>query len=321
MLKFVPELASTDMNKEAVRLDISDTIKYYLSANPKALQHFGIDKYGDLLEPEDFAVLSNEGGVKDGPPIKTDHFALILCIQGHCLKTVGPYTFEVVPRSIHIVSPRDFSSFADASDDLLLYMVLFRKEFIAGTFIKENILETLLEQPGERAPVYHLDEEEFSVIKGLFEKIEREYRQTNPFYLQMVRLLTVELLYEVNRSHEKAELLPVRPAGRKFQLVAGFKKLVEEHFLTMHAVQQYAEMMHVSAKHLSEQVKQETGENALTIIHRRLFLEAQYLLGMGQYSVKEVAEKLNFDTSSHFSRFFKHFAGVNPSEYNRVVSN
>ena len=88
----------------------------------------------------------------------------------------------------------------------------------------------------------------------------------------------------------------------------------------MHSVQQYAEMMHVSAKHLSEQVKQETGENALMIIHKRLFLEAQYLLGMGQFSVKEVAEQLNFDTSRHFSRFFKHFAGVNPSEYNRAVS-
>jgi AraC-like DNA-binding protein len=309
------------MNKEALRLDISDTIKYYLSADQRSTQHFGIDKYGELLESDDFAILSNEGGLKSGAPIKTDHFALILCIQGHSLKTVGPYTFEVVPGSIHIVSPRDFHSFENASDDLLLYMVLFKKEFIASTFIKEHILETLLEQPGEHAPIYHLDKQEFATIRQLFEKIEREYRQANPFYLQMVRLLVVELLYEVNRSHEKAQLLPVKPVGRKSQLVAAFKKLVEEHFLTMHAVNQYAEMLHVSAKHLSEQVKQETGENALTIIHKRLFLEAQYLLGTAQYSVKEVADKLNFDTSSHFSRFFKHFAGVNPSEFNKAIDN
>lgn len=309
------------MSKEALRMDISDTIKYYLStATPKAAQQFGIDKYGELLEQGDFAILSNEGGLKNGPPIKTDHFAVILCIQGSCSKTVGPYTFEVVPHSIHIVSPRDLNSFENASDDLLLYMVLFRKEFIAGSFIKDHILETLLDLPGEHAPIYHLDEQEFIAIKELFEKIEREYRQANPFYLQMVRLLTVELLYEVNRSHEKTQLQPARTSGRKFQLVTQFKKLVEEHFVSMHAVQQYAEMLHVSAKHLSEQVKQETGENALMIIHKRLFLEAQYLLGTSQYSVKEVADKLNFDTSSHFSRFFKHFAGINPSEYVKVAS-
>lgn len=306
------------MSKEALRLDISDTIRYYLSDEaPKAAQHFGIDKYGELLESGDFAILSNEGGLKHGPPIKTDHFALILCVQGRCSKTVGPYTFEVVPRSIHIVSPKDFHSFENASDDLLLYMALFRKEFIAGTFIKEHILETLLDQPGDHAPIYHLDEQEYTAIKTLFEKIDREYRQANPYYLQMVRLMLVELLYEVHRSHEKAELQPARSTGRKSQLVAQFKKLVEEHFLTMHAVNQYAELLHVSAKHLSEQVKQETGENALMIIHKRLFLEAQYLLGTSQYSVKEVADKLNFDTSSHFSRFFKHFAGVNPSDFSR----
>ena len=309
------------MSKEALRMDISDTIKYYLStAAPKAAQHFGIDKYGELLEQDHFAILSNEGGLKNGPPIKTDHFAVILCVQGNCLKTVGPHTFEVVPHSIHIVSPRDFHSFENASDDLLLYMALFRREFIAESFIKEHILETLLDQPGEHAPIYHLDEQEFAVIKELFEKIEREYRQANPYYLQMVRLLVVELLFEVNRSHEKAQQLPVKPAGRKFQLVTQFKKLVEEHFVAMHSVQQYAEMLHVTAKHLSEQVKQETGENALMIIHKRIFLEAQYLLGTSQYSVKEVADKLNFDTSSHFSRFFKHFAGINPSEYTRVAS-
>jgi AraC-like DNA-binding protein len=309
------------MNKEALRLDISDTIRFYMSAGPKASQHFGIDKYGELLEPGDFAILSNEGAIKSAPPVKTDHYGLILCIQGSCMKTVGPHTFEVVPGSIHIVSPRDFSSFENASDDLLLYMVLFRKEFIASTFIKEHILETLLEQPGEHAPIYHLDKKEFATIRGLFEKIDREYRQSHLFYLQMVRLLVVELLYEVNRTREKAALLPARPTGRKSQLVAAFKKLVEEHFVDMHAVNQYADLLHVSAKHLSEQIKQETGENALTIIHKRLFLEAQYLLSTAQYSVKEVADKLNFDTSSHFSRFFKHFAGVNPSEFNKAVSN
>jgi AraC-like DNA-binding protein len=303
------------MNKEAVRLDISGTIRYYLSADKKTPQRFGIDKYGELLQSDDFAILSNEGGLQHGPPVKTDHFALILCIRGTCTKTVGPFTFEVAPGSIHIISPRDFHSFENASDDLLLYMVLFRQEFIAHTFIKEHILETLLELNPEHPPIYHLDAQEFAAIRQLFEKIEREYQQAHPFYLQMLRLLVVELLYEINRAHERTLLQPVRHTSRKFQLVAAFKKSVEENFLQLRTVQEYADMLHVSARHLSEQVKQETGENALTIIHKRVYLEAQYLLGTSLYSIKEIADKLNFDTSSHFSRFFKHFAGVNPSGF------
>ncbi|GAA0552710.1 AraC-like DNA-binding protein [Chitinophaga japonensis] len=303
------------MSKDTARLDINGSIRYFLSTAGQAPQSFGIDKYGELPPSHDFAILSNEGGVKSSQPIRTDHFALILCIRGHCSKTVGPHTFQVIPQSIHIVSPRDLHSFENASDDLLLYMILFRDAFIANTFIKEHILDALLELPSEHPPVYHLDDNEFKVIRGLFKKIAQEYQRAHLFYLQVVRLLVVELLFEVNRSHERALQQTVGRTGRKFQLVAAFKKLVEEHFHTVRTVQQYADMLHVSANHLGEQVKEETGENALTIIHKRIFLEAQYLLRTSSCSIKEIAEQLSFDTSSHFSRFFKHFAGLSPSAY------
>ncbi|SEM40328.1 AraC-type DNA-binding protein [Chitinophaga rupis] len=315
------------MSKDAIRLDISTTVKHYLAADNNAPQGFGIEKYTDL-QAGDFAILSNEGGRHNGPPVKTDHFALVLCMRGHGVKTIGHHTFEVTPQSIHIVSPRDLHSFENASDDLLLYMILFRHEFVAHTFIKEQILDQLLELPPELPPIYHLDEREFTSIRDLFIKIEREYREAPAYFLQMVRLLVVELLYEINRAHERALQQPTKPAGRPLQLVAAFKKLVEAHFLTIRTVQQYADLLHVSAKHLSEQVKHATGENALTIIHQRIFREAEYLLHTSDFSIKEIADQLNFDTSSHFSRFFKHFAGVNPSEFmvkkdtgNRRISN
>lgn len=307
------------MSKDAIiRLDISGTIKHYLTPGRKVPQSFGIDKYDGSSQSGDFAIFSNEGGVKDGVPVKTDHFALILCIRGSCLKTVGQFTFEVVPQSIHIISPGELNSFKDGSDDLLLYMLLFRKEFIANTFIKEGILETLLDLNPEHPPIYLLNNNEYAVTRRLFEKIEREYRQENSFYLQMVRLMIVELLYEINRSVEKSQKDPVKQVGRQFSLVRAFRRLVADNFLHMRTVQQYAEKLHVSARHLSEQVKHETGENALTIIHKRIYLEAQYLLSTSLYSIKEVADKLNFDTSSHFSRFFKHFAGINPSQFKAV---
>ncbi len=302
------------MNKEAVRLDISNTIRYYLPSR-KQWKGFGEDDTMCALPAGDFAILSQEGGLKRGAPIKTDHFALVLCMRGHCQKTAGPFTFEVTPHTIHIITPRDFHSFENASDDLLLYMILFKKDFIANTFIKDHIVDSLLELNPAYPPLYHLDEQEFAAVLELFTKIEREYQHARPHYLQMVRLLVVELLYEIDRAHGKTLLQPVRHVGRPFQLTTAFRKLVEDHFLTIRTVQQYADLLHVTAKHLSEQVKHETGETALSLIHKRIYLEAQYLLGTASYSVKEIADLLNFDTSSHFSRFFKHYAGVRPTQY------
>jgi AraC family transcriptional regulator, transcriptional activator of pobA len=300
--------------------DIPSTIKYYLSLDKKVPQSFGMDKYDELLHPDNFAVLSNEGSVKTGMPIKADHYAIILCIKGSCQKTVGPFRFEVKPMSIHIVSPKYVTSFENASEDLLLYMIMFKKEFMADTFIKQSVLDPLIDLNPECPPMQQLAEGNYNKIKQLYEKIDQEFKDSNPFYLQIVRLQLLELLYELHRSFEQCpdNRLHHQPT-RQYALFTEFRDLVEEHFLTKRTVQEYADMLHISAKYLSEIVKQETGKNALHIIHGRLYLEAKLLLSTSSLSVKEISDQLNFDTSSHFSRFFKKFGDENPSEYKRYT--
>jgi len=299
--------------------DIPSTIKYYLSLDNKVEQSFGMDKYDELLHPDNFALLSNEGSVKKGMPIKTDHYAVILCIRGTCSKTVGAFTFTVKPMTLHIVSPRYITSFENASDDLLLYMVMFKKEFIADSLIKQSALDPLMDLNPACPPIYSLPVASYEKIKGLYQNMDMEYRENRPFYLQIIRLKLIELLYEVNRAFEKCtDSKSHHQLSRQYTLFVEFRNLVEEHFLTKKTVQEYADMLHVSAKHLSEVVKQETGKNALQIIHGRMYLEARILLSTSSMSVKEISDQLNFDTSSHFSRFFKKYADENPTEFKKL---
>jgi AraC family transcriptional regulator, transcriptional activator of pobA len=307
------------MNTNLPIFDIPSTIRYYLSLDKKVSQSFGMDKYDELLHPDNFAVLSNEGSVKNGPPIRTDHYAIILCIKGSCQKTVGPYTFDVKPQTVHIVSPKHITCFDNASDDLLLYMVMFKKEFIADSFIKHSTLDPLMDLSPDCKPVFTLTDQHFQRIKNLYERIDQEYREESPFFLQMVRLQLVELLYEINRAFERCtDSRTNHQLSRQYSTFIAFRDLVEEHFTEKRTVQEYADMLHISAKHLSEIVKQETGKNALQVIHSRIYLEAKLLLTTSPLSVKEISEQLNFDTSSHFSRFFKKFADENPSDFKKL---
>jgi AraC-like DNA-binding protein len=169
-------------------------------------------------------------------------------------------------------------------------------------------------------PIYRLSPPEFAKIKQLYENMDLEYRDNKPFYLQIIRLKLVEVLYEVNRAFEQCtNSKPHHQLSRQYTLFVEFRNLVEENFLTKRTVQEYADMLHVSAKHLSEVVKQETGKNALQILHGRMYLEARLLLTTSALSVKEISDQLNFDTSSHFSRFFKKFADENPSDFKKLT--
>jgi AraC family transcriptional activator of pobA len=292
------------------------TLKRHLELVNNNNTDFGIVNVG--WSQDDFAVISNELGLTHGLPIKTDYYSVILCLRGSCKKTIGHFVFEVYPNSIHLVSPAFITSFEDASADLLLYQVMFKKEFLLNNLLKENILNNLLEVNPEYPPIYGLSQKSCASLKSLYEKMSDESREKGAFHLQILRLLLTDLLYEMNRACENCLLHSTRHLSKQYQLVYKFKKLVEDQFLTLKTVQEYADALFISAKYLTEIVKGETGQNALHVIHNRLYLEAQYLLSSSGLSIKEIAERLNFDNSSHFSRFFKRFAGNNPSEFKQL---
>ncbi|WP_158799154.1 helix-turn-helix domain-containing protein [Pedobacter sp. L105] len=262
-----------------------------------------------------FAISLERDSVYDGIPAKTDDYELVFCLSGSYKRTIGHFVFDVYPHSIHLVSPAYIHSSEQSSEDLLLYRIQFKKEFLTTNFLKENILDNLLDVNPDYPPIYGVSEKSFISIKALYEKIKHESVEENAFHLPLIKLMVMELLYEMNRACEKCLLNSTRHLSRQYQLVNQFKKLVQDRFLNLKTVQEYANLLFVSSKYLTEIVKSETGQNALHVIHNRLFLEAQYLLSSSGLSVKEIAEQLNFDNSSHFSRFFKRFAGVNPSEF------
>ncbi len=136
----------------------------------------------------------------------------------------------------------------------------------------------------------------------------------------MLKVLLVELVLKVVRATQIQPTQMEHIKSRKELLVQDFQQRVDKHFLTIRRVNQYASMLFVSAKHLSESVKEVLGVTALQIIHDRISKEAEYWLSNTTLSVKEIAYKLNFDNSSHFSRFFKRFAGVNPGQFQRHVN-
>lgn len=74
----------------------------------------------------------------------------------------------------------------------------------------------------------------------------------------------------------------------------------------------YAEMLHISSKHLSDVVSETLGRSPLQVIHDILLLEAKVQLRSTDKSVSEIAHHLNFDDQSHFTHFIKKRTGFSP---------
>jgi AraC family transcriptional regulator, transcriptional activator of pobA len=99
------------------------------------------------------------------------------------------------------------------------------------------------------------------------------------------------------------------------ETVSKFKHLVSSHFLSMHRVSQYAELLHISPKYLNQVVKRVMGVTAKSIITEQLILQASRDLKFSGESIKEISAKLGFGEPDHFSHFFKKETGIAPSAY------
>lgn len=100
-----------------------------------------------------------------------------------------------------------------------------------------------------------------------------------------------------------------------------FKDLVFEYYRQHHKIHFYAERLSVSDIYLSRIVKAETGQTIHEHITRLLYTEAKKMLSCSKNSIQKITDTLGFTDQTSFSKFFKRFAGISPTEYRNSIKN
>lgn len=191
---------------------------------------------------------------------------------------------------------------------------------------KSDFLKPQLARPlTEEFPYFHFDAPhiinlnryESEIIQTSFKNIIEEYDRSSSeknFLLCNLILILLLRVREIYRTRVK-ELK--KNINRPEQLANGFKLLVEKHFIEKRTVNDYAEMLHISPKYLSEVVSETFGRSPLKIIHDILLLESKVQLGSTDKSISEIAYYLKFDDQPHFTNFIKRHTGLSPQVFRK----
>ena len=111
----------------------------------------------------------------------------------------------------------------------------------------------------------------------------------------------------------------VDSASRAVKVSGQFKRLLQKNFLEFRKVDDYAGMMHISPKHLTDLVKEATGKTPKQLINDVLLLEAKVMLGSTDRSITDIAHTLKFQDQSHFSHFVRKQEGCSPLELRKKL--
>ncbi len=253
--------------------------------------------------------------------VKLNFYLAVLCSRGECNVTVGHHDFSISSSTISIIPPQTLFSIKNFSEPFVADFLFFKSDFVKTGFVKSEVMEELLLINPDYPPIFDLEETKFQDFSYKIAKIKVETENQSPFCLEVSRLYILQLLYDYNRVCEMCLLNSDKLINRQYQIMYTFRKLVDKNFHQYKTVKEYADLMYLSSKYLSECVKNQTGVSALALIRNRIMLEAELLLKYSTLSVKNISDKLGFTSTSSFSRFFKAAKGVSPIHYHKKPKN
>jgi len=264
---------------------------------------------------KDFCVLTTNHKMLSFDAVTLNFQTVFLCAAGSCITTVGHHRFLTSSHSLSVIPAHTTFSISDISKDFKAFLLLFKPDFLKKGFVKSEIMYELLYISPEYAPIFDLNTTDFSDTLYKITKIKEENDQQSPFCTEVSRLYILQILYDYNRVCELCLINSDKLINRQYQVLYQFRKLTDEHFSTLKTVKEYAGLMNLSAKYMSECVKNHTGTAALSLIQNRIILEAEQLLNYSTLSIKSISYQLGFSSAASFSRFFKGLKGVSPVEF------
>lgn len=238
-------------------------------------------------------------------------------LEGEHDVKLGADHLQLSPNDLVIV-PENMLYASDHIKNCKGFCIHFKPEFL-----KPQLTRPITEE----FPFFHFDaphiinlnNNESEIIQGAFKNILEEYDRPSPekdFLLCNLILILLLRVREIYRTRVK-ELK--KNINRHEQLANSFKLLVEKHFIESRTVSEYADMLHISPKHLSEVVSEAFGRSPLQIILDILLLEAKVQLKATDKSVSEIAYYLKFDDQPHFTNFIKKRTGFSPQELRKKL--
>jgi AraC family transcriptional activator of pobA len=270
--------------------------------------------------PEQFEVYNFEGNIPDQSemliPHRKSHYLLIFLQKaGGARQWVDMKPYELKDNTIYFLGP-DQIIVKEEIKQMWSRGIAFTSEFLS--FQENASLKKLpIIQNPQNGFELLLSNTDVLFVADVMQRIVDESKQPGEWQQRMLGAYLTVLLTYLSRLYT-AQYKPEETSVDKI-LLKRFQEKINEFYQQYHEVGDYAAMLHMSAGHLSDVVKIQSGRPAIKHIHDRLVMEARRLLFHTSNSLKDIAFELGFTDASYFNRFFKRETGVTPAGYRDTI--
>ena len=169
---------------------------------------------------------------------------------------------DMPPESIFLLTPWQVHLPTDADQAIEVFLISFTPDFLPAGL---PALPVCMENPVTP------DREGFKEIWHICERLLQEFKSGKALQQPVLQYYLALLLTLFSRY------LPQNDGASQLQpeLLTRYRELMEKHLLSWSSSGEYARALHVTADHLNEVVKQETGQTASALLAARRILEGR----------------------------------------------
>lgn len=300
----------------------------------EVMEFIDLDDYVDTMNLEmeskfpDFLVYDyeqmNPEACNQLTAFRQNYFEVTLELTQSCTSLIDQFELPQVRNQLLLISPNRLQTFHSNSEypaeennrNCKGYGIFFKPEFIDSNPENRRFLNDFPFFSHLNTPFISLKKQEADFYSDTIQKILSEYQNSEVYSRDIIRKYLDIMLMKARQLYPESSSFPQNLVpGREREIYQEFSELVQNHFLELKSVQEYADRIHLSPKHLSETIKKVSGKSALEIIHQAQLNYAKALLRQTSKTVSEIAYDLSFDNPEYFSVFFKRLTGESPSKF------
>jgi len=218
--------------------------------------------------------------------------------------------FCIFPGQIHVLN-----LFKDTEG----YLISFDTDFLEMAhnefFPIFHHNQFVAQQPFSKISICHTKEEEIAqILDSMSLEFQNFYLLRKEVLRNYLKIFLIKIARHIDRPANDSGIIKTNRYLKKFF------DLLHQNFKKVKSVSEYAGMMAVSATYLNEVIKSATGFPVSYHIQQHVIIEAKRQALFTDLSMKEIAYGLGFDDITHFSKYFKGFAGQNFTEYRKKAT-
>jgi AraC-like DNA-binding protein len=254
-------------------------------------------------------------------PFRTDSYWVVLVMHDSLTIQLNGEEHVLNENSIMIIPPHTVRQLVSKANDCKVACVAFTPDFMLDTGLSQRHIDLFEYLFNSRSTQLHLAAEETSrfltVITMLYEM--NFPSDHHPFTGEMVRHFFNVFQFQLAGLYHKYSNQQKAVHDHKEELLWGFLALLSKHVKTERNLQFYANRLFVTPKYLTQTVKKLSGKTAGKYIDDLVIVEAKNLLRDPSLTIAQVADRLYFSDQFFFSKFFKRYTGITPSDYRKSV--